>query len=400
MQSPVLPRRRRPAPWLIAGVLVLSLVAACSSDDETSTTGSSTTTANPAVPVVKAGEDDAAFKGPGPFEVGVTTLALPDRKVEVWYPARTGSTGGRPEATYSQLDALPPALAAAAPALLPKDVSPSVLTVTMSGTYRDVPGSSNGPFPLVLFSHGFGSYRMDASALLRGIASWGFVIAAPDHIERGRAAIVTGTAKGDTTKDVQVLMDTIPLVGNASGPLAGLADTKLVGVVGHSAGGRAALTALSRPQVKVAIGWAAAGRADVPAPAKPSMNIAARNDVLVPLPEIRTTYRGLQPPKRLVVIDGAGHNSFTDICLAVRAGNDLIGLAQRIGLNIPAELAKGGNDGCSPTSLDTRVGWEITQNFTVAELRDGLGLDDVPVGLGQGVTKDFDAKIEYRQDLK
>ncbi len=389
---------------LLAAAVVLAglaLVAgACSSDDDASGTSSTTsTTTNQAVPVVKAGEDDAAFRGPGPFEVGVTTLSLPDRKVEVWYPARTGSTEGKPAATYSQLDALPPSLAAAAPALLPKDVSPDVLVVTMDGTVRDVPGSTNGPFPLVLFSHGFGSYRLDASHLLRGIASWGFVVAAPDHIERGRAAVVSGTATSDTPKDVQVLLDTIPLVAGAGGPLQGLTDTSKVAAVGHSAGGRAALTALSEPQIGVAVGWAAAGREPGPAPHKPSMNIAAKEDILVPLPEVRQTFAGLSTPKRLVVIAGAGHNSFTDICQAVKAGNDLIGLAQRIGIPLPDELAKGGKDGCGPDSIDTALGWQITQHFTVAELRDGLGLDKVPVGLGQDVTKEFAAPIEYVQDL-
>lgn len=383
---------------------------ACSGTDRASTgadgaTGTSTTTStntstttDPAVPEVKAGVNEAAFRGPGPFEVGVTTLALPDRKVEVWYPAKRGSTAGVPVASYSQLDALPANLAAAAPALLPADVPVSVLTVTMTDTYRDVPGSADGPFPLVLFSHGYGSYRLDASSMMRGMASWGFVVAAPDHLERGRAAVVTGTATADTARDVRVLLDTIPLVGAATGPLAGLADTTNVGAVGHSAGGRAALTALSQPQIKVAIGWAAAGRENVPAPDKPSMNIAARTDVLVPLPEIERTYAALKPPKRLVVIDGAGHNSFTDICLAVRQGNDLIGLAQRIGIQIPESLAAGGRDGCSPQSIDTKLAWEITQNFTVAELRNALGLDKVAVGLGPDVTKRFTAKVEYRQD--
>ena len=211
--------------------------------------------------------------------------------------------------------------------------------------------------------------------------------------------MVTGSAKGDTAKDVAVLMDTITLVGDATGPLAGLADTDLVGAVGHSAGGRAVLTALSEPQVDVAVGWAAAGREDAPAPEKPSMNIAAREDILVPLAEVEETYAGLAPPKRLVVIDGAGHNSFTDICLAVANGNDLIGLAQRIGIQIPAELAEGGKDGCAPESTPPATVWAITQNFTVAELRQGLGLDDSGTGLGRGVAGEFDAKVEYRQDL-
>ncbi len=139
----------------------------------------------------------------------------------------------------------------------------------MTDTYRDVAASPDGPFPLVLFSHGFGSYRLDASALVRGIASWGFVVAAPDHIERNRGALLTGQVVRDPAKDVSVLMDTITLVGDAGGELDGLTDTEQVAAVGHSAGGRAALSALSEPQVDVAIGWAAAGRADVPAPDKP-----------------------------------------------------------------------------------------------------------------------------------
>jgi predicted dienelactone hydrolase len=384
----------------VALVAALALVAAACSDDgdDAAEDTTTTTTGVAGAPQVDGGPDDAAFRGPGPFEVGVTTLQLPDRPVEVWYPAVEGSTDGLTADSYSQLEALPPGLAAAAPALLPADVPPSVLDVAMTDTYRDVPGSEDGPFPLVLFSHGFGSFRLDASALARGMSSWGFVVAAPAHIERDRAALLTNAVVRAPEKDVEVLVATIPLVGTAGGPLAGLTDTELVGVVGHSAGGRAALSALSEPEIDVAVGWAAAGRADVPAPDKPSMNIAARVDVLIPIEEVEQTYAGLNPPKRLVVIDGAGHNSFTDVCLPVKNGTDLIGLAQRIGIAIPDNLAAGGRDGCEPGSIDTELGWEITQHFTVAELRDAFGLDD-GTGLGEGVTDEFDATIEYRQDL-
>ncbi len=369
-----------------------------SADSGSAGPASSTTTLPPSVPPAPGGPDDAAFADPGPFEVGVTTLQLPDRKVEVWYPA-VDDVVGAPVATYSQLDALPPGLAAAAPGLLPAGASPDILTVTMTDTYRDVPASTSGPFPLVLFSHGFGSFRLDASALARGIASWGFVVAAPDHLERNRTALITGQVVRDPNKDVQVLLDTITLVGAAGGVLAGLADTELVGAVGHSAGGRAALSALSEPQVDVAVGWAAAGRADVPAPPKPSMNIAARVDVLVPVEEIQATYDGLAPPKRLVIVDGAGHNSFTDLCLAVRSGSDLVGIARSIGFPVPEALAAGAVDGCLPEAIDTEVGWDITQSFTVAQLRSGLGLDDSGAGLGPGVADAWPVPIEYVQDL-
>jgi predicted dienelactone hydrolase len=185
---------------------------------------------------------------------------------------------------------------------------------------------------------------MDSSAIMAGIASWGFVVAAPQHIERDRAALVSNAVTRDPERDVQVLVDTVELVGAATGPLEGLANTEQVGAIGHSAGGRAALTALSEPEIDVAVGWAAAGRGDVEVAEKPSMNIAATVDVLIPLSEIEATQAALAPPKRLVVIDGAGHNSFTDTCAAVRKGNDLIGIAQSIGFAIPESLAAGATD--------------------------------------------------------
>lgn len=388
-------RRRAPVAVVVAACLI---GAACGGTSESSDPTSTTTTLPASVPPAPGGPDDPAFAAPGPFPVGVTTLELPDRKVEVWYPAADGITGV-PVATYSQLDALPPDLAALAPGLLPQGVPPEVLTVTMTDTFRDVAPSTSGPFPLVLFSHGFGSFRLDASALARGMASWGFVVAAPDHLERNRAALITGQVVREPSRDVQVLLDTITLVGGAGGVLAGLTDTELVGAVGHSAGGRAALSALSEPQVDVAVGWAAAGRDDVPAPPKPSMNIAARVDVLVPIEEVEQTYAGLAAPKRLVVIDGAGHNSFTDLCLAVRSGTDLIGIAQSIGFQLPESLAAGAVDGCQPEAIDTLTGWEITQSFTVAQLREGLGLDDSGAGLGAGVVSAWDIPIEYVEDL-
>lgn len=343
--------------------------------------------------------DTAAYRGPGPYEVGLTSLSLPDREVAVFYPASDGATDGVEDVTYSQLDALPPALAEAAPALLPEGTDPEILTVTIDGVGAEVTASPDGPFPLVLFSHGFGSFRLDASALLAGIASWGFVVAAPQHIERDRAALVSNAVVRDPATDVQVLVDTIALVGDAGGPLEGLADTEQVGAVGHSAGGRAVLTALSSPEIDVAVGWAAAGRGDVPVADKPSMNIAATVDVLVPLTEVEATYDELAPPKRLVVIDGAGHNSFTDICVSVKEGNDLIGLAQSIGFPIPENLAAGATDGCEEGSIDTALGWEVTQHFTVAQLRNALGLDPEPVGLGAGVIDEFDVPIDYRMEL-
>ena len=45
--------------------------------------------------------------------------------------------------------------------------------------------AAEGRFPLVLFSHGFASFRTQSSFLTTHLASWGFVVISPDYIERG-----------------------------------------------------------------------------------------------------------------------------------------------------------------------------------------------------------------------
>ena len=55
--------------------------------------------------------------------------------------------------------------------------------------YVGPPTSTKGPFPIVLFSHGYGGERLYYSAhLLAGIASWGYVVVDADYLERGLAA--------------------------------------------------------------------------------------------------------------------------------------------------------------------------------------------------------------------
>jgi dienelactone hydrolase len=415
--------RRRSFRWSVATAVVVAtgiVAAGCGgSSADKADDGATTTTIGVNVPAADGGPSTAAFREAGPFAVGITSLALADgTKVTVWYPALKGSTAGLPAASYNQLDLLPPKVAAAVPGRLPAGVPTSNLVVPMPLTFGDVPGAADGPFPLVLFSHGLGSSRLDASTLLRGVASWGFVVAAPEHVERDRAAMLTDprlTADAtddrsrraaakltneNTVVDIRTLLDTIPLVGSAGGPLKGLADTKLVGAIGHAAGGRAVLTALSLPQIDVAVGWAATGRGTIKTVHKPSLNIAAQSDVLMSANATAKIYDDLLSPKRLVVIKGAGHNTFTDSCIAVRGGNDLVGLAPQVGLRIPPGLLAAGRDGCAPTSLDLGVAYQIIQNFTVAELREGLGLDDSGTGLGKGVTTAFaPVKLQYETDL-
>ena len=49
----------------------------------------------------------------------------------------------------------------------------------MSATAADI--SADGPFPLVVYSHGSGGLRFIASDYTEAIASHGYIVAAPDH---------------------------------------------------------------------------------------------------------------------------------------------------------------------------------------------------------------------------
>ncbi|NIR35526.1 MAG: hypothetical protein GWN79_06470, partial [Actinobacteria bacterium] len=69
------------------------------------------------------------------------------------------------------------------------------LTVPIAG-FRDLAPSPDGPYPVLLFSHGASAYRNYYSGLLAGIASHGVVVASTDYLERGLAAFAVGLTGG------------------------------------------------------------------------------------------------------------------------------------------------------------------------------------------------------------
>ncbi len=386
----------RRARW-IAALVVVVIAAACSSGSSSSSSGSSTTAATTAAlarPV---------YAKPGPYRVGVTTLSLPDRKVEVYYPAKAGSTAGRPTATYLQTDPIPPDVLAG----LPKVPPGTDLTVKIPAV-RDVPVATTGPFPLVIFSHGAGGWRGVYGSTLSGIASWGFVVASTDYPEYGLLAQFTGSGADDAAKDASVkaaATGTIDLMeaanANAASPFHATINPKEVAAIGHSMGGGTMFGLLNDPRVRAIVGWAPVGPPTPVTSDTPTMVIGGLKDIAVTPAENVKTYGELQPPKRLVEIADMGHNVFSDVCLAIRSGTDLIGLAKQLGIGIPDSLLNLGRNGCEKGALDTKLGWRIIQHFTVAELRNALGVNKVPIGLAPGIAKAFPGvAISYRQQLR
>jgi predicted dienelactone hydrolase len=145
----------------------------------------------------------------GPYAVGVRTLHLadalrPDRDltVEVWYPATTGS-----------------------------DEQPRRDSAPLTG---------DGPYPLLVISHGNGGTRTDLAFLAVRLASLGFVVAAPDHLdaELGVDGVPTERVPVDRPLDVLAVINGL----SGTSPLGRLIETDRVGVIGYSLGGFTALT--------------------------------------------------------------------------------------------------------------------------------------------------------------
>jgi predicted dienelactone hydrolase len=201
------------------------------------------------------------------------------------------------------------------------------------------------------------------------------------------------TAPCRTEKDRQITVDTFALLEAENG---GLMDFDHTAVVGHSAGGRTALDMLAAGGTDVAVGYAAAGGATNNG--RPVMLIAARNDIGVTTSSTEELYASLSSPKRLIIIEETGHNSFSDICTPIREGASLAQLAREAGLQIDERLLALAEDGCSEADLAPEDAWSIAQHFTVAELRAVFGIDDPPVGLGPGVADKFVTAVEYRQE--
>lgn len=325
---------------------------------------------------------DPAYAKRGPYAVGVTTLSLPDRKVEVYYPARRGSTAGRPNATYTQTDPIPPDVLAGLPAV----PAGTDLTVKIPAVL-DVPVATDGPFPLVIFSHGAGGWRGVYGYPLSGIASWGFVVASTDFAEYGLLAQFTGGGSDDPARAAKVK-------AAATATIDLMTDE-------NTSGESRFHDAVDPEKVGAIVGWAPGGPQEPVTSETPTMVIGGEKDTAITPASAMHTYDALLAPKRLVEIGNVGHNAFSDACLAIRNGTDLIGIAKELGIGIPDRLLELGRNGCAKGDLDTKEGWSIIQHFTVAELRDAFGINRAPVGLAPGIADAFPGvTITYRQQLR
>jgi predicted dienelactone hydrolase len=109
------------------------------------------------------------------------------------------------------------------------------------------------PAPVIVISHGLGSDRTTFDYLAKHLASYGFVVALPEHLgsNAGRLqALLNGTATDvaesfefiDRPLDVKYLLDELERRSQSDPLLRGRLNLRQVGVVGQSFGGYTALS--------------------------------------------------------------------------------------------------------------------------------------------------------------
>jgi fermentation-respiration switch protein FrsA (DUF1100 family) len=106
------------------------------------------------------------------------------------------------------------------------------------------PASAGGPYPLVVFGHGFAATPQLYANLLASWARAGYVVAAP-VFPLGSADAPGGPDEADVInqpRDMSFVISSLLSPGESdTGPLAGLVEPTRIAVAGHSDGGETAL---------------------------------------------------------------------------------------------------------------------------------------------------------------
>jgi len=196
------------------------------------------------------------------------------------------------------------------------------------------PARSAGPFPLVVFGHGYAVTPNIYSRLLQAWARAGYVVAAPvfplenanapggpdesDLVNQPRDMSVVMSRLITAPGDLRVVRRPHPTAGNRrSGPLSQMIDAHRIGVAGHSDGGETALAvAYDRrfrdPRVRAA---AILSGAEIPTvggfsfpPASPPLLATQGSADTVNRPSFtRAFFLAATRPKFLLTLPGAGH---------------------------------------------------------------------------------------------
>jgi hypothetical protein len=304
----------------------------------------------------------------GPFGVGTRTYYLVDENrretysddvafrelmVQLWYPA-TIDEGDELAPFIEGIDIAGPAIARR---LGLPDFLLGHIDLASTSAYRDARPAGGGPFPLLVFSHGLRGLRVQNTSLMQELASHGYVVAAIDHtyanvltlFPDGRVAFFNqqtvmpeGTSVAQSgarlvgvwVGDIRFVVQQLETWSGTPGhPLQGQIDSQLLGLLGHSTGGGAAIQGCavlaSCDAALVLDGWIEPVEPDIrDAPYRQALMLISSPDWLGANNRAlgERLYAQNQDQDYLLTVAGTVHFDFTDIPL-MSPVTPLIGLS-------------------------------------------------------------------------
>ena len=122
------------------------------------------------------------------------------------------------------------------------------------------PKDADGPYPLIVYSHGFTSSRDETKYLVEQLASHGYVVLAANYPLTSGAAPGGANANdvSNQPEDISFLIDSILALSDSDKPFKGEIDPNRIGLMGLSLGGlTTSLTTyhprLREPRIKAAV---------------------------------------------------------------------------------------------------------------------------------------------------
>ncbi len=317
---------------------------------------------------------------PGPFPVGVITVDLYDEaqvnddgsprwlRTEIWYPTTDEYADG-PFVHYNLIDDAPPELEELL-AGLAMDPLPTIAV-------RDTPvRQSDGPYPLVVFSHGAFGVRFQNAFQTVHLASHGYIVVSPDHqlnttwdyLLHGYDPVAVAGAALPRIKDGGFLIDWMFAENDDSDSMFHeQVATRRVGVTGHSFGGFLSMVLGGIDErVSAVIPLAPAGTVAGIWPGTnlenyrvPCLIMGGDDDRTLQFDiDMWQPYERMAERKAFLRVIRGGHFSFTDMCSV-----DVATLAEDLGWDDARHAL---SDGCGDENLDPALVRELTNHYGTA----------------------------------